>query len=56
MAKSRQAVVLSLSLRVVVVVWQLDLQLPVESVPTTTNDVGSNPANGEVYSIHHYVI
>jgi hypothetical protein len=41
---------------VVVVVWQLHLQLPVQSVPTTTNVVSSNPAYGEVYSIQHYVI
>jgi hypothetical protein len=25
-------------------------------VPVTTNDVSSNPAHGEVYSIQHYVI
>ena len=33
----------------------LDLQLPVKSVPITTN-VSLNPAYGEVYSIQHYVI
>ena len=27
-----------------------------QSVPITTNDVSSNSANGEVYSIQHYVI
>ena len=27
-----------------------------QSVPITTNVVSSNPAHGEVYSIHHYVI
>jgi hypothetical protein len=27
----------------------------VQSVPITTNVVSSNPAHGEVYSIHHYV-
>ena len=27
-----------------------------QSVPITTNAVSSNPANGEVYSIQHYVI
>jgi hypothetical protein len=32
------------------------LQLPKQSVPTTTNVVGSNPSHGDVYSIHHYVI
>jgi hypothetical protein len=34
----------------------LDLQLPVQSVPITTIVVSLNPANGEVYSILHYVI
>jgi hypothetical protein len=29
---------------VVVIVWQLDLQLPMQSVPITTNIVSSNPA------------
>ena len=41
---------------VVVIVWQLDLQLPVQSVPITTNVVSSNPTHGEVYSIQNYVI
>jgi hypothetical protein len=27
-----------------VIVWLLDLQLPMQSVPITTNVVGSNPA------------
>ena len=40
---------------VVIVCW-LDLQLPVQSVPITTNVVSLNPVNGEVYSIQHYVI
>ena len=40
----------------VVIVWSLDLQLPVQSVPTTTKVVISNPVHGEVYSIQHYVI
>jgi hypothetical protein len=34
----------------------LDLQLPVQSVPITTKVVSSNPVHGEVYSIQHYVI
>jgi hypothetical protein len=34
----------------------LVLQLHVQSVPITTNIVGSNPAQGEVYLIQHYVI
>jgi hypothetical protein len=32
------------------------LDLPVESVPITTDFVSSNPVPGEVYSIQHYVI
>ena len=39
---------------VVVIVWQLDLQLPVQSVPVTTKVVSSNPVYDEVYSIQHY--
>ena len=38
------------------IVWQLDLQLPVQSVSITTKVVNSNPPNGEVYSIQHYMI
>ena len=34
---------------VVVIVWLLDLQLPVQSVTITTNVVSSNPVHGEVY-------
>jgi len=34
------------------IVWQLDLQLPMESEPITTNE---SPF-GEVYLIQHYVI
>jgi len=41
---------------VVMIIWLLDLQLPVQSVPITTNIVSSNPVHGEVYSIQHYVI
>ena len=40
----------------VAIVWQLDLQLPVQSVPITTKIMSSNPIHGEVYSIQHYVI
>ena len=39
---------------VVVIVWKLDVQLPVQPVSTTTNLVSSRPAHGEVYSIQHY--
>jgi hypothetical protein len=41
---------------VVVIVWQLDLKLPMQSVLMTTNVVSSNPAHGEMYSIQHCVI
>jgi hypothetical protein len=34
----------------------VDLQLPMQSVPITTKAVSSDPVNGEVYSIQHYVI
>ena len=40
----------------VVIVWYLDLQIPVQSVPITTKIVSSNPAHGEMYSMQHYVI
>jgi hypothetical protein len=36
---------------VVVIVWQLDLQLPMQSVPITTDVVGSTRAQGEVHNI-----
>jgi len=42
--------------RVVVIVWKLDLQLPVQSVPITTKVASSNPAHGKVYWIQYYVI
>jgi hypothetical protein len=36
--------------------WFLNLQLPVQSVPITTNVGSSIPAHGEVYSIQQYVV
>ena len=42
--------------RQVVVVWLLDLQLHVQSVPIITYFMSSNTAHGDVYSIQHYVI
>jgi hypothetical protein len=33
----------------VVIVWELDLQLPVQSVPITTKVVSSNPVHDKVY-------
>jgi hypothetical protein len=40
----------------VVIIWQLDIQLPMQSMSITTNIVSSNPAHGKVYSIQNYVI
>ena len=40
----------------VVIVWELDLQLAVHSVPIITKVVSSNLDHGEVYSIQHYMI
>ena len=40
----------------VVIVWLLDLQLPVKSVPITTKVVSSNRAHGDVFSMQLYVI
>ena len=34
---------------VVVILWELDLQLPMQLVPITANVVSSNPAHGKVY-------
>jgi hypothetical protein len=36
---------------VAVIVWYLDLQLPMQSVPITTDVVSSNLDQGEVYNI-----
>jgi hypothetical protein len=41
---------------VVVIVWWLDLKLPVQSVPIITKVVSSNDVHDEMYSIQHYVI
>ena len=40
----------------IVIVWQFDLQLPMQSIPITSKVVRSNPGHGKVYSIHYYVI
>ena len=39
----------------VVITWFLDLQLPVQSMPSKTKVVSSNPAHAEVYTIQHHV-
>ena len=41
---------------VVVIIWYLDLLLPVQLVPITTKGVSSDPTHGAVYSIQQYVI
>jgi hypothetical protein len=41
---------------VIVIISWLDLPQPVQSVPIITKVVSSNPVNGEVYLIQHYVI
>ena len=38
------------------IVWQLDLQLPMQLVLVTTKVVSSNPSHGKVYLKQHYVI
>ena len=38
------------------ILWQLDLQLPMQSSPITTKIVNLKPAHGQVYSIQHYLI
>ena len=40
----------------VMIVWSLHLQLPMQSVSVTTKVANSNLGHGEVYSIQHYVI
>jgi hypothetical protein len=45
--------VISLEMSImVVIVWQLDLHLPIQSVPIATKVVSSNPTQ----AIQHYVI
>jgi hypothetical protein len=39
---------------VVMIIWYLDLQLPVQSLPIITKVVSLKPVHGEVYSIQHY--
>jgi hypothetical protein len=40
----------------VMFVWKLDLQLPVQTMLITTKVMGFNPAHGKVYLIQHCVI
>jgi hypothetical protein len=46
----------TLGVVVVAIVWELDFQLPVQSVPINTKVVSSNSAHEEVYWIKHNVI
>ena len=39
----------------VMIVWKLDLQLPMQSVPITTKVVSLNPVHGKVYSVHDVI-
>ena len=39
-----------------VIVWQLDLKLPMQSVPITNKVVSLNPVHDVVYLIQQYVI
>ena len=52
---TRQTKLRTEAMVVVMVLW-LDKQLPMQSVPITTNVVSSNPTQEGVYLIHHYVI
>ena len=54
--RTDSTVFLILGAVVAVIVWWLDLQLPVQPVPITTKVISSNPIHGEEYSIQHYVI
>ena len=36
--------------------WMVNLKLPEQSTPITTEAVSSNLVHGDVYSIQHYVI
>ena len=40
----------------VVIIWLLNLQLPVQSMPITAKVASSNPVHGKVYLMQHYVI
>ena len=40
----------------VMIVLYIDLQLPMQSIPITSNIVSLYPDHGEVYSKQHYVI
>ena len=39
-----------------VIIWKLDIQLSVQSVPITNKVVSLSPTYSEVYLLQHYVI
>jgi hypothetical protein len=54
---SRLSILLSMSgTSLAVIVWLLDLQLSMQSVHITTKVVSSNPDDGEMYTMQHYVM
>ena len=46
----------SLKIILLITIWELDLQLPLQLVHITIDVVSSIPAHAEVYSTHHNVI
>ena len=46
----------TITISTVMIISLMDLQLPVQSMLTTTKVVSTNPAHVEVYSIQHYLI
>jgi hypothetical protein len=40
----------------VLIIWLLDLQLPLQSVPITTKVVSLSPAHGEVYTTQYNIM
>ena len=53
--KDWTVVFIKLGAVMVLIVWYLDLQLPMQSVPITTNVVSSNLTHGKLYSVQHYM-
>ena len=45
-----------LGVLLVKIAWELDKQLPMQSVPITTNILSSNPAHDELHKIQPYMI
>jgi hypothetical protein len=51
--KERSKLICTAQAIIVVIVWYLEIQPPVQSVTCTTKVVRSNPVDGEVYLIQH---